>query len=309
MNIYHLSGAQIEQYAKSLDLSEQTVGMLRTGEVSFERIADLRSDIPSLADRICPMDKILWNWDFRKDGSDLKRDSNGVILRDKNTVLKEYETFFSPDKLNTEGLIVKRDGRDVGYCLSYPLTNILANKSPEMFQCIGKAINWKAITGFLNRAANHGISEETTNYLFDYGISDISLRGNGLGRVLMRYSIESFIPERNIAIGFIDFRNVSSILAGTRAGRVIAKEIPSPYKGHPCHKGEDRTFLTFTFSGVEPIYTGKEVSFDRKEDLPYKLREVVGTGSTESIEALMNGKVAMVGYNPESKKLEEVRFY
>ncbi len=291
---HDLSKEQIEQYAEKLNLPEQTVKKLESGELSFERIADLKGDIQALIDRIAPIDKLLWVWDY-----------NG---EDKSEVAEEFNYILSPQKLDSDGLLIQLNGKDIGYCLMYHVPNVKRNNAPNIFHKIEENINWPVLTEFLNGIADHDISEEIAWYLHDYGISDKSLRGQGLGRLLMKLSLNTVVPDKNVAIGFIDSGNASSILAGTRAGRVIAKEIVSPYKGLPYHIGEDNTFLTFTFSGVEPFYTGKEVSFDRKEDLPYKLREVVGTGSTESIDALMNGKVAMVGYNPEAKRLEEVRF-
>ena len=292
----NLSEERIKHYAELLDLPQETAEMLKSGEISFQRISDLKREIgiPALIERISPIDKLLWNWDY-----------NG---EDRNEVAVEFNYILSPEKLDSDGLLVQHDGKDIGYCLLFYVPNVQRNNAPNIFHKIEENINWPALTGFLNQITDNDISEERAWYVHDYGISDKELRGKGMGRLLMRHTLDEVVPEKDVAIGFIDSGNIGSILSGTRAGRVIAKEVPSPYKGLPYHVGQENTFVSFTFNGIKPTYTGNEVLYGSKDEIPQKLREVVGVGSTESLEALTNGKISMVGYNPASKRLEEVRF-
>lgn len=254
-----LTKEEIVKYSELLFLPPKTTEELERGEIWFERISDVFAKDPD------GVSQRLNNLDCYMDDPDVEE----VGVEDSVYLLLSRG-------LAGDGIIMSDEKGDIGYCLIYPVSRELNGNLPKAYKKTRERSNWNKIAEYLTEMGHQNIqiTEKDLFHHYDYAIKRRNMRRCGLGRLVLRYTLDKCLPDGCVAVGFIDFRSHGdSLVAATKAGCILGREVnPSPDGNHPSVLEIFSKKISYRFTGEEIPYHHVRDGIDR---FPIAVKEIV----------------------------------
>lgn len=269
-----LTHDEIERYSRVMELPEEILRSLERGEFYLDRIADAAKKDPlKTGSRV----KALNFW-----GDDPLSASD--VLND----------VVAPDRLGGDGYFLVKGGVDSAMTVHYPVKNEKRRGINPILTVMGKISGWGDTSRYLNSATGRSdISPDNIWHLYDYSVAE-GTRERGIGRFMLRYSVENTIGEGDVSVGFIeideepDENHVYTMKASPKSGRFFSREAKSPYCNLPA-------IQTLFYKGMEPKFTGNALTYPTNAgEMPRFIEEI------KSATAAGN----FVGYNMRTRQFE-----
>lgn len=208
----------LEQRSQRLSLKPPLVAKLTNGTLYLEQI------------RVCTTTS-LDATAKRLEGLNMYADDEGVVSEGPEA----YRALLDPDLLDGNGcfLVERRSSGadvDVGYALWYDVRNEDRTGLPSHFRQCSERADWTTVRRHVRETCASSPARLLLHH-YDYATLPTHRR-LGIGRLLLDCGL-SLWPDDAMAVGFIDSSSsrVDSVLAATRAGCVIGREVDSSPDG------------------------------------------------------------------------------
>jgi len=278
---FKLSEEEVREYAKKFKLDAGTSYSLLQGDLQLERVQIAAEN--NLEQTV----ELAYDLDCTDDEPEVQPETTD-----------DMSYLISKDGLAADGVLLFHQGEGIGVSLSYPIKNEKRPGLPQVYSDIRERAQWGKAAEYLSRVFGTNIGEDDLHHLYTYAVAEDEFRCHGLGRLIMRYTLDNIVPYDRVSLGFIDSRDehAASMIATMKSGRVIGKEV------NPSPDGTHSSFLAFSINDMELNFTGRPINYNHKKDditkLPAAIREIVADDS-----------LSVVAYNPSTNRFEEARLH